>query len=202
MEWEERTTMRDAENPDTVTGTTFTIPVPRLPHMRLGALLALGLTVFLVGWLVLGGDDKPAQPTTGATSTSEAELREFAGSAPHPVYWAGARAGQTYELTRTGDGRVYVRYLPEGVGAGDPRPQFLTVGTYPRAKAFAELKRAARAEGAASRQLPGGGMAVFSRGSSSVYFGYPDARYQVEVYAPSPGSARKLVLSGQIVPVR
>jgi hypothetical protein len=195
-------TLRDAENNQAVSSRTITIPMLRLPQMRIAALLALGLATFLVGWLVLGGDDKPAQPATGASSTSETELREFAASASHPVYWAGPRAGQSYELTRTSDGRVYVRYLPEGVAVGDPRPQFLTVGTYPRAKAFAELKRAARAGGALSRQLPGGGIAVFSRGSSSVYFGYPDARYQVEVFAPSPGSARKLVLSGQVVPVR
>ena len=200
METEERMTMRDAENSKTMGGTTLTIPVPRLPHVRVAALLALGFATFLAGWLVLV-DDKPSQPT-GASSASETELREFAASATHAVYWAGPRAGQTYELTRTSDGRVYVRYLPEGVAVGDPRPQFLTIGTYPRANAFAELKRAARVSGATSRTLPGGGMAVFSRGSSSVYFGYRGAKYQVEVYAPSPGSARQLVLSGRVVPVR
>lgn len=195
-------TVRDAEQGQTVSGTAFTIPIPRSPQVRLGALLALGLATFLVGWLFLGGDDKPAQQPSAASSTSESELREFAASAPHPVYWAGARSGQSYELTRTDDGRIYVRYLPEGVKAGDPRPRFLTVGTYPRANAFAELKRAARVQGATSKTLPNGGMAVFSAGSSSVYFGYPDAAYQVEVYAPSPGSARNLVLGGQVVPVR
>jgi hypothetical protein len=195
-------TLRDAEHNHAVSSRTVTIPMVGLPQIRIAALLAIGLATFLVGWLVLGGDDKPAQPATGTSSTSEAELREFAASASHPVYWAGPRAGQSYELTRTSDGRVYVRYLPEGVPVGDPRPQFLTVGTYPRAKAFTELKRATRADGAVSRQLPGGGIAVFSRGSSSVYFGYPDARYQVEVFTPSPGAARKLVLSGQVVPVR
>jgi hypothetical protein len=35
-----------------------------------------------------------------------------------------------------------------------------------------------------------------------VYFGYPDAAYQVEVYAPGSGAARKLVLGGQVVPIR
>ena len=199
---EQRMQPRNAEHNRAVSSRTITIPRLSLPQLRIGALLALGLIVFLTGWLFLGGEDKPAEQPTAASSTSESELREFAASAPHPVYWAGARTGQTYELTRTSDGRVYIRYLPEGVQAGDPRPQFLTVGTYPRAKAFAELKRAARANAASSRALPNGGLAVFSRGSSSVYLGYPDARYQVEVYAPSPGSARQLVLSGQIVPVR
>ena len=170
--------------------------------MRLGALLALGVAIFIVGWLILGGDDNSSRPATGTSSASEQELREFAETASHPVYWAGPRSGQTYELTKTSDGRVYVRYLPEGVEVGDPRPQFLTVGTYPRANAFGELRRAARAEGAVSRELPQGGLAVLTRGSSSVYFGYPDARYQVEVFAPTAGSARNLVLAGQVVPVR
>jgi hypothetical protein len=171
-------------------------------RLRIGALIALGLAIFFVGWLIFGGDDNRSRPAGEASSASEEELREFAATASHPVYWAGPRSGQTYELTKTSDGRVYVRYLPEGVEIGDPRPHFLTVGTYPRANAFEELKRAARAEGAFSRELPQGGLAVLNRGSASVYFGYPDARYQVEVFAPTPGSARNLVLAGQVVPVR
>jgi hypothetical protein len=181
--------MRDLETRNTVRGIAQTLPALQLPHVRLGALAALGFAAFLIGWFALG-NDKPSQPAGAAAS------------ATHPVYWAGPRAGQTYELTRTSDGRIYVRYLPEGVKAGDPRPQFLTVGTYPRANAFAELKRAANADGASSRPLPQGGLAVVSPGSSSVYFGYPGARYQVEVYAPSAGSARQLVFGGQVVPIR
>ena len=170
-------------------------------QMRLGILIAIGLATFLVGWLMLGKGDS-SSPPTGASASSESALRDFAKSASTPIYWAGPRENTTYELTRTTDGRVYVRYLPEGVKVGDPRPQFLTVGTYPRPTGFAELKRAAKAPGATSKKLSDGGIAVFSRGSSSVYFGYPDGKYQVEVYTPSAGSARNLVLSGQVVPVR
>ena len=174
-----------------------------VPHLRLGALLAVGLAVFLTGWLILGGRDDGSTSADSASATSEAELRSYAASASTPVYWAGPRADRTYELTRTADGRVYVRYLPEGVDVGDPRPQFLTVGTYRRPNAWAELRRASREPGAVSRQLPNDGMMVFSRSRpTSVYVGYAGGRYQIEVYAPSPGSARKLVESGQIVPVR
>jgi hypothetical protein len=180
-----------------------TIPALSPAYLRLGALVALGLAAFFVGWIVMnrGGGEAPA--VGGATATSESELRSFAESASHPVYWAGAKDGFTYELTRTTDGRVYVRYLPEGTDAGDPRARFLTVGTYPRNGAFAELKRAARVDGAVSLRLERGGLAVFSdaRGTS-VYFGYPDARYQVEVFHPSASEARRLALSGQVVPVR
>lgn len=193
----------DTEKRNSVNTRATTIPALPTTYVRLGALIALGLAAFVVGWLVMnrGGDEAPA--VSGATATSESELRSFAESASHPVYWAGPKDDFTYELTRTTDGRVYVRYLPEGTDAGDPRARFLTVGTYPRKGAFAELKRAARADGAVSLKLERDGLAVFSdTRPTSVYFGYPDAQYQVEVFHPSPSEARRLALSGQVVPVR
>jgi hypothetical protein len=184
---------------------TMTVPAVQIAHLRLGALVALGLAAFFIGWLVMnrGSDETTRVPGSGASAASESELRSFAESVSHPVYWAGPKDGYTYELTRTTDGRVYVRYLPEGTAVGDPGPRFLTVGTYPRARAFAELQRAARTKGAVSLKLERGGLAVFSEARpTSVYFGYPDARYQVEVHHPSPNEARRLALAGQVVPVR
>ncbi len=65
------------------------------------------------------------------------------------------------------------------------------------------MKRAGRADGAVSLKIDRGGLAVFNENKpTSVYFGYPDARYQVEVYHPSPDEARRLALSGQVIPVR
>jgi hypothetical protein len=203
---EQRMRARNAENPRPMSGsTTFTIPSLRAPQLRLGALVAVGLAVFLAGWLVLGRDDKAAlQPASSAkvTGVSETQLREFAASSSTPVYWAGPRSGHTYELFRTNTGKVYVRYLPAGVKVGDPRPQFLTVGTYASPSAFADLKRAGRAPGSVTRKLSGGGLAVLNPATPSVYFGYPGAKYQVEVYAPSASTTRSLVLGGQVVPVR
>jgi hypothetical protein len=200
--------MQPSEREQTAQMTTRTtqlrLPNVATPQFRLGALLAIGLAAFLVGWLVMSrGDDSSAPaPGAGASATSESELRSFAESSPHPVYWAGPKDGYTYELTRTSDGKVFVRYLPEGTQVGDPRPRFLTVATYPRAGAFAELRRAARTDGSVSLKLPRGGLAVFSEAQpTSVYLGYPKARYQVEVYHPSPDEARRLALAGQVVPV-
>ncbi len=125
---EQRTSMRDAEDPKVVSNKPVTIPAVRLPHLRLGALVAIGLAAFFVGWLVMNrGDDAPSAPGNGASAASESELRSFAESASSPVYWAGPKEGFTYELTRTTDGRVYVRYLPEGTAVGDPRSRYLTV---------------------------------------------------------------------------
>lgn len=193
----------DSERRNPMNSRTMTIPPLPAVYVRLGALVVLGLTAFLVGWLVMNRGDDTAPTASGATATSEAKLRSFAESASHPVYWAGPKEGFTYELTRTTDGRVYVRYLPEGTAVGDPRARFLTVGTYPRAGAWAELKRAASADGAVSLKLERDGLAVFSDARpTSVYFGYPDAKYQVEVFHPSASEARRLALAGQVVPVR
>lgn len=202
---EQRTTLRDAETRRAMSSRTMTVSTARLTQLRLGALLALGLAAFCIGWLAMnrGGDEAPVTAGGGASSASESELRSFAGSVDHPVYWAGPKDGHTYELTRTTDGRVYVRYLPEGADVGDPRSEFLTIGTYPRASAFADLKRAAKADDAVSLKLERGGLAVFSEGRpTSVYFGYPKERFQVEVYHPSSNEARRLALTGQVVPVR
>lgn len=193
----------ETEEQQSMSSKTVTIPALPAAYARLGALVALGLAAFFVGWLVMNRGDETAPTASGATATSEGELRSFAESASHPVYWAGPKDGFTYELTRTTDGRVYVRYLPEGTQVGDPRARFLTIGTYPRAGAWAELKRAARADGAVSLKLERGGLAVFSDARpTSVYFGYPDAKYQVEVFHPSATEARRLALAAQVVPVR
>jgi hypothetical protein len=200
---EQRTSPRNAEHRRSVNGKALTVPSLRLPHVRLGALIAVGLAAFLVGWMAMNrGDDAPPATGSGAAAASESELKAFADSVSHPVYWAGPKEGYTYELTQTTNGLVYVRYLPEGTDVGDPRSRFLTVGTYPRAGAYAELQRAAKAKGAVSLKVGGDGLAVFSEARpTSVYLGYPDAKYQVEVFHPSPDEARRLALSGQVVPV-
>ena len=172
-------------------------------------LLVLGVALALVAVVSVflavkddGGRRAILEPSAGAVLVSQAQLEQLAESVDHPVYWAGPREGFSYELTETADGRVFIRYLPAGVAAGDPRPDFLTVGTYSRPSAFAGLKGAAKREGSVSVNIADGGLAVFdSKKPTSVYFGYPGTKYQVEVFAPSGETARSLVLGGKIKPV-
>jgi hypothetical protein len=172
--------------------------------------LILGLAVLvaasLVVWLLLRSDGRtaPAQVAGGGpTLVSRGQLERLAESVGHPVYWAGPRDGFSYELTTTSDGRIFVRYLPEGVAAGDSRPNFLVVGTYSRPDSFADLKRASNRDGSVSVALPKHGLMVFaSKRPQSVYFGYPGAKYQVEVFAPAAETARRLVLEGTIAPIQ
>jgi hypothetical protein len=76
------------------------------------------------------------------------------------------------------------------------------VGTYPSKAAFLSIRRAARRPGGLSLRLGTNGLLVFNTNTpTSVYFSYPAANYQVEVYDPSPQQARTLVLAGKIAPI-
>jgi hypothetical protein len=149
---------------------------------------------------VTTGSAAPASPFVATAG----QLRALAGSLrPDPVYWAGWRPQMRYEVTRTTDGTVYVRYLPNGVEAGDPRTGLLTVATYPRANALGDVRAAAKREGAVAFRLPGGGIAVYDRATpSNVHLAYPGRARQIEVYGSEEDGVAALVRAGTIVPVR
>jgi hypothetical protein len=172
--------------------------------LRIGAIVAVAVAIALVIWLVVkddNSDSTPAPTAPPATAASVAQIRDTEGTVGHTVYWAGRRAGLTYELTNV-KGNVFIRYLPSGVGIGDPRPNFLTVGTYPKPNALKALERLARRPGSSSTKLSRGGLAVWADSRpQSVYFAYPGADVQIEVYDPSGSRARRLVRSGRVKPI-
>ncbi len=144
---------------------------------------------------------KNAAPGTPVT-TSLGELQAAADKADAPIYWAGTRPGDRFELTRTKRGRTYVRYLPPGVKAGDKRAAFLTVATYPQRRAYPVTEAASRRRGMVRRSTPGGGLAVWQRRNQrSVYLAYPGSDQLVEVFSPSADDARRLVLAGDVGPI-
>jgi hypothetical protein len=165
----------------------------------LAATAALGVVLFSR----LGDDeDDPAEPRAEPRSVSVRELRAFADSLPHPLYWAGTFPGFKLELTASANGNVYVRYLPKDVAIGDRRPLFTTIGTYPMRNAFASLKKAGRQEGTVETPAPGGGIALSRKARPSVYLAYPGAEVLVEIYARRQGRAQELLQSGRVGPVR
>lgn len=183
---------------------------PSRPRPHLASWMVLGLALAGAAAAVIallltshGKHDSPPTINGGPALVSQAQLEQLAAASGQPVYWAGPKQGYSYELTRTSSGRVYVRYLPAGVKAGDLRANFLVVGTYRQPGSFANLQRAAKAKGALSLRVEHGGLVVFSSSKpTSVYLGYPGAGYQVEVYSPSADSARSLVLADKIRPLR
>ena len=127
--------------------------------------VAVAVAASVVAWLALRGTSHATPviaPNSGPALVSQAQLEGLAGSLDHPIYWAGPKKGYSYELTRLTGDRTYVRYLPTGVRAGDPRASYLVVGTYAQPGSFANLKRASKQKGSVSLGIPGDGLAIFS----------------------------------------
>jgi hypothetical protein len=174
---------------------------------KLALLAAVVMAAAVVLLLVLRGDDEKAADgvVLGKPKiVSPGGLSTYARSAGRPVYWAGpAAAGFQLELTEVRGGRTYVRYLPAGVRAGDPRPGFTTVATYPLAGAYARTSKSRSRPGAVLRRSPAGAAVLYYRKApSNVYVAYPNVDSLLEVFAPQPRAAQRLARSESIVPVR
>jgi len=124
------------------------------------------------------------------------ELASFAQSVSQPIYWAGSKPNTVYELTRTGKGKVSVRYLPAGVKAGAHGANYLIVATYPFAGAFDSLQQSH--DGTVWHINNGSIAVVDGTKPKSVHLAFPGVDYQVEVYDPSGQRAIPVSLSGVV----
>ena len=172
----------------------------RLPALVAGA--AVAVVAVVVAVLLLSKDDAeaPKLRLDEPKIVSADALRAFAESARQPVYWAGERSGERLELTKTRPGNVFVRYLLGGAAAGDPRPKFTTVGTYPVKDAYESIRERGRnAQGTIEEKGPEDArVVIFAKRPTSVYVAYPQSHHLIEVYAPSAPAARRLALSDEI----
>jgi len=181
----------------------------RQPRVRLGAVVALAVAAGLIAWAATKGGNSPstANPTagprtkgTGPVALSPRGLRTLSRALGQPIYWAGQESGYTYEVTQVSKGKIFVRYLPQGVKVGAKGASYLIVATYSFPKAFNALKAVSKGHEIA---IPGNGIAAVDQGyPKSVHLAFPRVNYQVEVYDPSPARARNVATSGDVRPVR
>ena len=93
---------------------------------------------------------------------------------------------------------MFIRYLPRGIAVG-AKDAYPTVVTYPFPQALAAIRRVAKGSKAGVIKLSGGGLAaVDGQYPKSIHLAYPDSKYQVEVFHPSPDQVRELVSSGKV----
>jgi hypothetical protein len=181
---------------------------------RLGLAGLLVVIAVLIGAIALlsdgsggGGSESSAEKegeAKGGVALSASELIAKAGSLGRPAYWIGPRAGTTsYELSVTPDGRIYVRYLTGGAEAGDPKPDFLTVGTYPVPEAAQALQDATTGAAGSQTLTQHEGYEVLSSAEATnayvVFDDQPDI--QVEVFSPQRGEAAQLAGAGSLKPL-
>lgn len=177
--------------------------------VRLGMLGLLVVVGVVVGAIALfggdsGGGSEGSEAEPEAVALSESELLAQAGTLGGPVYWIGPRAGtESYELGTPPDGRVYIRYLTGGAKAGDPRPDFLTIGTYPVPNARQALQSATKgAEENQKLSQHEGYEVLASNEETNAYVVFDDQpELQVEIYSPQAGEAAQLATSGALKPL-
>jgi hypothetical protein len=178
--------------------------------VRLGALITVVIAAAVIGWLVFGQSNNKknsiSNPGSGAGGTAPVALsfnglRTLVAALKQPVYWIGTKPRSSYEFRQLSNGNVYLRYLPAGTPAGDPNT-YLTVGTYSMANAFSVVQGLAKGQGVFPIQVGGSAVAFSpSRDATDAYVAYSGSDYQIEVYSPTPGVARRLVARGIVAPV-
>jgi hypothetical protein len=152
-----------------------------------------------------GGGNRPAAVVQevapfGPDRVSVSEVEDAAERLGHEIFWAGDE--ENLELTVSGDGRAFIRYLTDDVEPGVDVADFLTVATYPISDPIAAIENTASKPGREAFDVTGGGLGVSKDDDPTrVYFALPDSPVQVEVYDPTPGRALELVETGKIEPV-
>lgn len=183
------------------------LDVKRVRLSMLGLLVVVGVVVGAIALLGGGSDDgssESSESAKNAVALTESELLARASSLGGPVYWIGPRAGTaSYELSTMPDGQVYIRYLTGDAKAGDPRPDFLTIGTYSVPKARQALQSAVKsAEGNQKLSQHEGYVALSSDEATNAYVVFDDQpELQVEIYSPQAGEAAELAASGSLKPL-
>lgn len=170
-------------------------------RLTVAGLLAAGAAVAGAVALLGGSSGSSAGSSSAAVALSSAQLLARAGGLSGTAYWLGPRTDTTsYELSDSSDGRIFIRYLTGGAKAGDPRPDFLTVGTYPVPSARRALARGAATdakEGTLSR-LPGREILGSAKATSAYVVFDEEPELQIEVFSPRRGQAARLAESGAL----
>lgn len=175
-------------------------------RMGIGAIVAIAIAAGLLAWVLIDRNNSsfalnPVTPIAPQALSADG-LRSTAKQLGQPVYWAGPKAGYTYELERDKSDNINVTYLPPGTSVG-ARGNYLVIGTFRFVNASSAIERASHNAGSRSLKLPNGGVAVYNPARPWAYwFAVPNSHYQAGVFTPnSPSLARRLVASGRVVPV-
>jgi hypothetical protein len=180
-------------------------PDVRKVRLAVASLLAVAGVVILAIVLLGGSGDDSSSAGEGeseAVALSESELLAEASGLGGPAYWIGPRAGtESYELTSTEDGRIYIRYLTGDAEAGDERADFLSVGTYPFPDAEAGLQRSA-AKGEGTLEQGNDYTYLVPAAGENAYVVFDDEPdLQIEVFSPQSGEAEQLARDDALEPL-
>jgi hypothetical protein len=164
--------------------------------MLLSALISSGVTYAVTN----NSSSAPTASSTtltevisGKVALSEAELIAAVKELGADVYWAGPVKGAKYTLAVPADGQAYVRYLPEGQGIDDTKPNYVVIATYTTTDAFTATQAAGNTSNGVSFISASGAAIYYSKDTpTNVYVAYPNLNFQVEIFNPIAATALEI----------
>jgi hypothetical protein len=162
----------------------------------------LMLAAFIAGSVITfsftsSSNTTPTAPTstfteviTGKVALSESELIDAVKKLGVDVYWAGPVKGAKYTLAVPADGQAYVRYLPNGQGLTDTKPNYVVIATYTTTNAFSATQAAGNQSNGVTFVNAEGAAVYYNKDTpTNVYVAYPNLNYQIEVFDPIAATA-------------
>ena len=129
----------------------------------------------------------------GKVALTEAELVAAVKQLGIDVYWAGPVKDAKYTLAVPADGQAYVRYLPEGQGIEDTKPNYVVIATYTTTDAFTATQAAGNTSNGVSFISAAGAAIYYSKDiPTNVYVAYPNLNYQIEIFNPIAATALEI----------
>jgi hypothetical protein len=173
---------------------------PKISQNSKTALLMLAS--FIVGSLITYGitNINSAAPAASASAFTEViagkvaltenELIDAVKKLGVDVYWAGPVDGAMYTLSAPAEGQVYLRYLPNGDGLTDTKPNYVVIATYTTADAFTSTQAAGNQSNGVTFINNQGAAVYYNKDvPTNVYVAYPNLNYQIEVFSPIAATA-------------
>jgi hypothetical protein len=186
-------------------------PRSRTALAVVAAVVVFAVIAIAVWRLDSGSTDHHAAPPHVASTASigvaarvvtPETLRSISRALGRPLYWAGQRRPARLEYTQASDGSTYVRYLTGSARAGAKGSDYVVVATYAQPDASARVLSIAHRKHFTIEHLSNGAVAVTDpKSPRNIHLVFGAQPYQVEIYAPSPEEARRIVRAGAVRPV-
>ena len=129
----------------------------------------------------------------GKVALTEPELIAAVKQLGIDVYWAGPVKDAKYTLAVPADGQAYVRYLPNGQGIDDTKPNYVVIATYTTTDAFTATQAAGNTSNGVTFVNTEGAAVYYNKDTpTNVYVAYPNLNYQIEVFDPIAATALEI----------
>jgi len=182
---------------------------PKSPKVVLAIILTAAISITATYFITKPSDPVVTDQTSfqakisGGVVLTESDLKSAVKALGHTVFWAGPMKGAKYTLNASDLNQIYVRYLPNGKGVSDAKPDYRVIATYKLANAYAATVAAGNTSNGVTFSSTDGAIIYYNKVSpNNIYIAYKSSDFQIEVYDPDQNTAVQLATTNHtIVPI-